>query len=69
MKVVRSTKPLVFTDDGSTVSVHYDNEGDPFREGVSISFSSETYPLNAHVLLDGRDVQLLIAKLREFLGD
>lgn len=69
MKVIHSTKPLVFTEDGSVVSVYYDNEGDPFREGVSISFDNETYPLHARVLLDARDVQLLIAKLREFSGD
>ena len=55
MKVVRSTKLLVFTEDGSTVSVRYGNEGEPFREGVSISFDSEVYKSHVRVLLDARD--------------
>ena len=67
MKISRQVKPLYFRDDESSLTIQHETEGDPFREGVSLSFSSENYPLNARVLLDAGDVQLLIAKLNEFL--
>ena len=68
MKISRQVKPLYFRDDESSLTIQCETEGDPFREGVSLSFSSEHYPLNARVLLDAGDVQLLVAKLNEFLS-
>lgn len=62
-------KPLVFRDGDGKLSVHYDNRGEPFREGVEIEFDREdgrTCPV--YVLLDRDDVERFRNKLNEFLA-
>ncbi len=70
MKIEWKVKPLIFTgDDGQTVSVYADNQGEPYREGVRIAFE-RSYPY-AHVsaMLGFSEVKELRDKLNEFLGE
>jgi len=69
MKIQSKVRPLVVTEEGRTVTIQYDNRGEPFREGVGITFESEHSKEPAvWVLLDVREVVLLRDKLNEFLG-
>lgn len=63
----RKVKPLVFTEGENTLTVGYSNRGDPFRDGVEMSFECERCWV-AVLLDEDRDVQLLRDKLSEFLG-
>lgn len=68
MKVKREVKPLIFRATEAEVRVRYDNEGEPFREGVSLEFARDGYRDETHVLLDVYEVKQLRDKLDEFLG-
>jgi hypothetical protein len=69
MKVNSKVKPLVFTEDGHTITVQYDNRGEPFREGVTICFESPNpkWPV-VFTMLEVREIVALRDKLNEFLG-
>ena len=69
MKINQKVKPLVFTDEGRQITVQYENRGEPFREGVGITFDSELPSEHAvWVLLDVQEVAQLRDKLNAFLG-
>jgi len=73
VQVNRKVKPLAFSDrEGDKVEIRYSNRGDPFADGVEISFiPAEEHRNDYHVcaLLDRDEVQELIIKLTEFLGE
>lgn len=71
MKSLRTTKPLVFENDDDRLSIHYDNQGDPFWEGVCFQFEDRGFRSNTsnRVLLDVNEIRTLRDKLNEFLGD
>jgi hypothetical protein len=68
--IVRNAKSLEFSDGECTVEVSYDNDGDPWREGVSLSFSraAPNWSL-VRVLLEESEVRKLRDKLTELLGE
>lgn len=69
MKVrMDKVKPLVFREDGHELEVHYANRGEPYRDGVELSFSRTDYSTpGTWVLLDRAEVRQLRDKLTEFL--
>lgn len=68
MKVVRKVKPLMFTEDGNELHVHYDNRGEPYREGVSLTFYLADDKTSVQVMLSAEEVYALRNKLNEFIG-
>jgi hypothetical protein len=67
--IVRKTTSLEFNDRENTVRVSYDNDGDPYREGVAIEFRRENPSWTwIRVLLEEGEVRALRDKLSEFLG-
>jgi len=70
MKVQQNIKSLVFSEDAAEVRVAYANRGEPFKEGVELSFIPAYYNTSlVRVLLDIREVKHLRDKLNEFLGE
>jgi len=68
--IVRKVKALEFSDGESTVEVSYDNDGDPWREGVSLSFRRDSPSWTwIRVLLEESEVRELRDKLTELLGE
>jgi hypothetical protein len=70
MKVKMSqVNPLVLSDEnGHELRVQYDNRGDPYRQGVDMTFDScdgRTMPV--WVFLERDEVERLRDKLSEFL--
>lgn len=62
-------KPLVFTEDDQSLTVHYSNRGEPFRDGVEFQFERTSCDMPAvWVLLDIDEVKTLRDKLTEFLN-
>lgn len=70
MEIRRSTGPLTFTEDDSKLEVSYSNRGEPFRDGVEFSFSSDVWLRggSVQVLLSRMEVEALRDKLNEFLA-
>lgn len=70
MRINREAKPLVMSgiDDGSEMTVRYNNYGDPFREGVKIELKGEFMKYSISATLDVHDVEILRDKLTEFLN-
>lgn len=69
MKVNRNIESRVFRgEDGSVLRVHYDNRGEPFREGVSLDLE-DGYDHLVGVFLDAREAEDLRRFLNELLGD
>lgn len=63
-------KPLVFKEDGHTIEVAYSNRGEPYRDGVEITFDNDDHRQPATwVLLDSHEVRVLRDKLTEYLGE
>lgn len=70
MRVRRDVKPLSIAEDSSRVRVTYANRGEPFRDGVALSFEdADREGCYIAVLLDAREVKALRNKLSEFLGE
>lgn len=69
MRVVRNVRPLVFTEEHHEIHVCHANRGEPYREGVELSFVNDMYSECTRVLLDRFDVKQLRDKLNEFLGE
>jgi hypothetical protein len=68
--IVRTVKELEFNDRECSLRVAYDNDGDPWREGVSFEFSRESSDwAYIRVMLDDSDVRKLRDKLTELLGE
>jgi hypothetical protein len=68
MKVIRSVKKVISGIDGSELVIEYDNLGEPYREGVRLTISSDRMQTDTlSVLLDVRDVEVAIAVLQSFL--
>lgn len=62
-------KPLVFTEGDDKVTVQYSNRGEPYREGVQISFVDESWNKpHVAVLLEDDEVVKLRDKLNAYLG-
>ena len=68
MKTTFRSAPLEFSEDGNTVRVSHNNRGEPFRDGIELSFHSETYG-DCYVLLEDRETKLLRDKLTEYLNN
>jgi hypothetical protein len=60
-------KQLEFREDDHRIVVSYDNRGEPFREGVSLMFDSDSMGF-VRVLLDAEEIQKLIGALTDALG-
>jgi hypothetical protein len=58
MKVDRHTHSAVFRgEDGDTLRVTYDNRGEPYREGVSLTLTeSDRRPADVSVFLEEREM-------------
>jgi hypothetical protein len=68
--IVRNAKALDFSDGECSLRVSYDNDGDPWREGVSFEFNRESSDwAYIRVMLDDSDVRKLRDKLTELLGE
>lgn len=63
----RKVKPLVFTEGENTLTVQYSNRGEPFRDGVEMSFQCDRCWVA--VLLEDRELRLLYETLGRFLGE
>ena len=63
----RKVPPLVFREGDDQVLVQYSNRGDPWREGVELSFEGDRRWVA--VLLEEWEVRQLRDKLNEFLGE
>lgn len=66
MRVIRAKKKQIQGIDGSSMSVEYDNMGEPYREGVRIAIESDERSVS--VLLDADDVRGLVAALDPFFN-
>ena len=66
--IVRNAKALEFNDRECSLRVAYDNDGDPWREGVSFEFCREPADW-VKVMLDESEVSKLRDKLTELLGE
>lgn len=69
MIVRDGVKPLVFREDANTVSVQYSNRGEPYREGVELTFADDSWNKpHVAVLLEDDEVVKLRDKLNAYLG-
>lgn len=69
MIVRDGVKPLVFREAENTVSVQYSNRGEPYREGVELTFVDNSWNKpHVAVLLEDEEVVKLRNKLNEYLG-
>jgi len=66
MRISRKTRLELTGIDGGRLAVEYDNIGEPFREGVLLSFEDDSVPTGnwVGVLLDVEDA----VKLRDALS-
>lgn len=56
MKVLRNIKRLELVgDDGDTLTVHYDNRGEPYREGITLDLHNEMLQKGIGVFLTNRE--------------
>lgn len=68
MKIDQSkVRPLEFAEGEDRLTVRYSNRGDPFQQGVELSFVNDRCWVA--VLLEDRELRLLYARLGEFLGE
>ena len=65
---MQDVRPLEFTEDDCTMTVQYDNRGEPYRNGVEFSFDREGPGPVVWVLLDRAEVAQLRDRLNEFLA-
>ena len=66
MKTVRSLKKALkirCDDPRDTFVVRYTNQGEPFREGLSIGIENDEFDKDVEVMLENRDA----IQLRDFL--
>lgn len=69
MIVRKGVKPLVFREESRTVEVRYDNRGEPYRDGVELTFDKNDHnSAPVWVLLEEHEVIQLRDKLNEYLG-
>lgn len=54
-------------EDGDILSVHYDNRGEPYREGITLSFLNEFTQESIGVFLRNHEVQDLFAVLGKYM--
>lgn len=52
-----------YSEDGDKLSVYYSNRGEPYREGVEVSFQCEGEGGGPYVFLEDREAR----ELRDFL--
>lgn len=70
MIVRNGVKPLVFREDECTVEISYDNRGEPYREGVQITFDRDDMKMAPiWALLSEAEARQLRDKLTEYLGE
>lgn len=67
VQINKNMKQLEFREDDHRIVVSYDNRGDPFREGVSLMFDSDSMGF-VRVLLDAEETQKLLQALTDALG-
>lgn len=67
VQINKTMKQLEFREDDHRIVVSYDNRGDPFREGVSLMFDSDSTGF-VRVLMDADEIQKLIGALTDALG-
>jgi hypothetical protein len=54
-------------EDGDILTVHYDNRGEPYREGVTLSFLNEFTQESIGVFLRNHEVQELFTVLGKYM--
>jgi|GEM_PF-2787437 len=65
MKVNRHIGAKIFRgEDGDSLTIRYDNRGEPFREGVNIELQDDDYN-GVSIFLDERELK----ELKDFLND
>lgn len=66
VRVIRAKTKRIAGIDGSSLSVEYDNMGEPYREGVRIGIEHDGITVSA--LLDAKDVISLVSALAPFFN-
>jgi hypothetical protein len=65
MRIDRGIKRVDFEgEDGDTLSVHYDNRGDPYRQGVTLDLRNADTQDSVGVFLESREA----CELRDLLN-
>jgi len=65
MKIDRNVKRIEFQgEEGETLVVHYDNRGEPYRQGVTLDLRNSDIEREVAVFLENREA----CELRDFLN-
>lgn len=56
MKIVRLKKRVIRAEDGQDLVLEYDNMGEPYREGCSMTIGDQRAFLESHKAIELRDL-------------